>query len=140
MEKVEKLLQLAKGSSGGEAETATLKARELIRKNHLHHLGDWEGEGEGEGEENDELVEASVREQKRSNQKMRSIAHILDEFMVYSYFSYIKSGVRHMIMGSAPRWRWPCTWGASCTGNSKDFGKRPAGNGDSVAKLKKIFF
>ena len=97
--KVEKLFNLAHKAEGEEAQSAALKAQELIEKYNLDRiegLGTFDHNGpSGDGE----MVVGIPWEGKRANQKIRSIADILGEYMVFPCFSYGDGIVRLEIMG-----------------------------------------
>lgn len=87
-EKVRKLLSLAESHHTKEAESATLKAKELLLKYNLSLH-----------ETEEETVVKRVFEQKRSSAKLQAIAEILRTFFVYPIFNHGKNSLYLEIIG-----------------------------------------
>lgn len=87
-EKVRKLLSLADSHHPQEAESATIKAKELLLKYNLSLH-----------ETEEETIIKRVFEKKRSNGKLQAIAEILRSFFVYPIFNHGKNAVYLEIIG-----------------------------------------
>lgn len=87
-EKVQKLLSLSESHHKEEAESATLKAKELLLK---YNLSSHEAE--------EETVIKRIFEQKRGSTKLQAIAEILRTFFVYPIFNHGKNSLFLEIVG-----------------------------------------
>lgn len=92
IEKVKKLLALANSDNIHEAETAALKANQLLVQHHLTTYG-------LDNEENDELYVREVLRGKRASGKYKAICDILSTFCVYPILNHSKSGVTLEVTG-----------------------------------------
>lgn len=87
-EKVRKLLSLAESHHKEEAQAATLKAQELLKK---HNLSSHEAE--------EETVLKRIFKGKRNSAKLQAIAEILRTFFVYPIFNHGKNTLYLEIIG-----------------------------------------
>lgn len=91
LEKVQKLFALSTSHHAHEAELALLKARELLVKYHLTHVGS----------DPEEMEIHRILKQKRSSSKMQAIASILKHFFVYPVFNHGKGCVYLELFGDS---------------------------------------
>lgn len=89
VKRIKKLLALSQSNNVHEAQSATLKANELLVKHHLKSIHD----DVYEEEEDALLCVDKILSFKRATKKYQAIARILDTFYVYTVFNYHRNKV-----------------------------------------------